>query len=159
LNKGVIAVLAGVFAVALFVAGCGSDSSTTDSTTASITKAEFVKQGNAICKEGNEKIESEFEKFGKENNLSEKKAPTEAQIEEAAEQFLIPQIRNQVEGLRALGAPSGEEEKVNALLDNAESALDEVEEDPSLLSGQKSEPFEDVNKEARAVGLTTCGEE
>jgi hypothetical protein len=158
LNKGLIAVLAGVLAVALFVAGCGSDSSTTDST-ASITKAEFVKQGNAICKEGNEKIESEFEKFAKENKLSEKKAPTEAQLEEASEEFLIPQITKQVEGLRALGAPSGEEEQVNTLLDNAEAALEEVEDDPSLLSGEKSEPFEDVNKEARAVGLTTCGEE
>jgi hypothetical protein len=145
-------------AVALIVAGCGSDNSTTD-TTASLTKAEFVKQGNAICKEGNEKIESEFEKFAKENNLSQKKAPTEAQLEEAAEEFLIPQITKQVEGLRALGAPSGEEDKVNALLDDAETALEEVEEDPTLLSGEKSEPFEDVNKEARAVGLTTCGEE
>jgi hypothetical protein len=151
-------VLVGMLVGALLVAGCGSDSSTTD-TTASITKAEFVKQGNAICKEGNEEIEGEFEKFAKENTLSEKKAPTEAQLEEAAEQFLIPAITRQVEGLRALGAPSGEEEKVNTLLDNAETALEEVEEDPSLLSGEKSEPFEDVNKEARAVGLTTCGEE
>lgn len=158
MNKGLIAVLVGMLAGALLVAGCGSDSSTGD-TTASITKAEFVKQGNAICKEGNEEIEGEFEKFAKENNLSEKKAPTEAQLEEAAEQFLIPAITRQVEGLRALGAPSGEEEKVNTLLDNAETALEEVEEDPSLLSGENSEPFEDVNKEARAVGLTTCGEE
>jgi hypothetical protein len=156
--KRFIALLAALVAVALVVAGCGSDNSTTD-TTASLTKAEFVKQGNAICKEGNEKIESEFEKFAKENNLNQKKPPTEAQIEEAAEQFLIPQIRKQVEGLRALGAPSGEEAKVNALLDDVETALEEVEEDPSLLSGEKSEPFEDVNKEARAVGLTTCGEE
>jgi hypothetical protein len=158
LNKHLIGALAGLAVLAVVVAGCGSSSDDTSST-ASLSKAEFVKQGNAICKEGNEKIESEFEKFAKENNLSKKKAPTEAQLEEAAHKFLIPTITKQVEGLRALGAPSGEEEKVNTLLDDAEEALEEVEEDPSLLSDEKNEPFEDVNKEARAVGLTTCGEE
>jgi hypothetical protein len=158
LNKHLIGALAGLAVLAVVVAGCGGSSDDTSST-ASLSKAEFVKQGNAICKEGNEKIESEFEKFAKENNLSKKKAPTEAQLEEAAHKFLIPTITKQVEGLRALGAPSGEEEKVNTLLDDAEEALEEVEEDPSLLSDEKNEPFEDVNKEARAVGLTTCGEE
>jgi hypothetical protein len=157
LNR-LIALLAALVAVALVVAGCGGGDSTTDST-ASLTKAEFLKQGNAICKEGNDEIESEFEKFAKENNLSKKKAPTEAQLEEAAEQFLIPVVSKQIDGLRALGAPSGEEEKINTLLDNAEAALEEVEEDPSLVSGESNEPFEEVNKEARAVGLTVCGEE
>jgi hypothetical protein len=161
--KRLIVPLFAVLVIGLVAAGCGSsDDSTTGSTdggetsTASLTKAEFVKQGNAICKVGNEEIDGEFEKFAEENGLNENKEPTEAQFEEAAEEFLLPTITRQVEEIRALGTPEGEGEAIEAFLDNAEAEVEKVEGDPSLLG---EDAFNAVNEEARAIGLTVCGEE
>jgi hypothetical protein len=161
-----IALLAAVAATLVVVAGCGSsdDSTTdggdTDATTASLTKAEFVEQGNAICSDGNEEIESGIEEFAEENGLSGNDQPTEAQVEELATDILIPSIAKQVEGLRNLGVPSGEEKEVEAFLDKAASAVEKVEADTSLLTDEEGgSPFASVNREAAALGLTTCGEE
>jgi hypothetical protein len=155
LNKGLLALLAGALAVALVIAGCGSNSS---STTASLSKAEFVKQGNAICKAGNEEIEEGFEEFTKENNLSKTKPPSKAIQEEAAETILIPAINNQVEEIRALGTPEGDEGEVDEILTDAEEAVEEGEEDPTSLLGAEPAKFKELNKESREYGLTVCGE-
>ncbi len=153
MNKGILTLIAAAMVIALVVAGCGSDDGTT---TASISKAQFLKEGNAICTAGNEEINSEFEKFAKENKLTQNKEPTDAQFEEAAEDFLLPSVSRQIEEVRALGAPEGEEDAVNAFLDSAEAEVEKIENDPSLISGNV---FVGVNKEAKALGLTACAEE
>jgi hypothetical protein len=156
LHTRLIGLLVGAVAIALIVAGCGSSS---DETTASISKAEFTKQGNAICKAGNKEINEGFESFAKESNLNHKE-PSEAQFEELAETVLIPSVSRQVKEVRALGAPEGEEGEVDEFLTNAEEALKEIEGEPSLISAEgKEEPFYTVNKEAATLGLTACGGE
>jgi hypothetical protein len=147
---------AAVTAIALVAVGCGSDddNGTTDST-ASLTKAEFLEQGNAICRAGNKAIDGEFEKFAEEHNLSENKPPTDAQFEEAAEEFLVPAIARQVEEVRDLGLPEGEEDTVDEFLENAEAEVEKIEDDPSALN---EDAFVAVNKEARTIGLVACSE-
>jgi hypothetical protein len=155
-----IALFASLMVVALIAVGCGSsDDSTTDST-ASLTKAEFVKQGNAICKEGNAQFDSEFEQLAEEKDLKEDQPPPQAVLDEAAETILVPGISKQIEELRALGTPEGDEGEVEDLLTNAEEALEEAEEDPSVLTeDEDAGPFVQVNQEVREYGLTVCGEE
>lgn len=158
MKKGLIAVLAGVLAVALFAVGCGSSSDTTGST-ASLTKAEFLKQGNVICAAGNKEINAGFEQFSKEKGFSKKNQPTQADFEEGAEEVVVPSVRKQIDQIRELGAPEGEEEKVEAFLDNAEAQLEKGEEDASLLADENNDLFASVKKEADAIGLTSCAEE
>jgi hypothetical protein len=146
-----IALIGAAFAIVLVAAGCGDDSSTT-----ALTKAEFVQRGNAICKAGNEEIDREFEKFAEDHKLAQNKPPTSAQLEEAAEEFLLPSVSRQIDEVRALGAPEGQEETVEAFLDNAEAEVETIEEDPGKLN---EDAFAAVNKEARALGLTACAEE
>ena len=153
-----IAVLAALGAIALIVAGCGSDSSTTDST-ATLTKAEFLKQGNAICAAGNKEINAGFEKFFEENEFSKKNQPTQADFQEGAEEVVIPSVRKQIEELEELEAPEGEEEKYEALFENAEAQLEKAEENPKLLTDENNDLFAGVNKEAKALGLGSCAEE
>jgi hypothetical protein len=158
LNKPVIGLLAALVAVAVIVAGCGSSSDTTEST-ASISKAEFLKQGNAICAAGNKEINEGFEKFAKENNLGHKE-PSEAQFEELTTTVFAPSVSKQINEVRALGAPEGEEAEVEEFLGNAQEALEELKEEPSRISAEgEEEPFFTVNKEAHAIGLTACGGE
>ena len=158
MNFRLIALIGAVVAFAALAAGCGSSSSTTDST-ASLSKAEFAKQGNAICEAGNKEINAGFEEFAKEHEFSKKNQPTQAELEEGAEEIVVPSVRGQIDQIRELGAPEGEEEKVEAFLENAEAQLEKGEEDASLLADENNELFASVNKEAKALGLTSCAEE
>jgi hypothetical protein len=159
LSKGLAASIFGVLAIALIAAGCGGGNDTT--TTASLTKAEFLKQGNQICDEGNKEINAGFEEFLKKNNLSHRQKPTQAQREEVAETVILPGVAKQVEGVKALGAPSGEEEKVDAIIEGAEEAIEEAEEDPAAFVNEEGgDPFKEVDKLTSEYGLTSCsGEE
>lgn len=156
MSKRFIALLAALAALALIVAGCGSSGSSTESTS-SLTKAEFVKKGNAICAKGSEEINEGFEEFVKENGLSKTKAPSKAVQEEAVETVLIPKVSKEIESIRALGPP---DEEAEAVLDAAEEALEKGEEDPiQFLKEESTGPFAKANKLSREYGLTKCGEE
>ncbi len=156
MSKRFVALLAALAALALIVAGCGSSGSSTESTS-SLTKAEFVKKGNAICAKGSEEVNEGFEEFVKENGLSKTKAPSKAVQEEAVEAVLIPKISKELESIRALGPP---DEEAEAVLDAAEGALEKGEEDPiQFLKEENAGPFAKANKLAREYGLTKCGEE
>jgi len=145
-------------AVILVLAGCGGGSSSTESTS-SLTKAEFVKKGNAICAKGEKEVEAGVEGFIKENNFSEKKPPTGAQMEALAEEVLLPTVRKQLDEIRALGIPSGEEQEVEAIFVAVEEGIEKTEEDPSAFAEGGSGPFVKANKLAREYGLTVCGSE
>jgi hypothetical protein len=152
--------LLAVAALAL-IAGCGggSDSSSTEATAGSLSKAEFVKQGNAICARGNKEIEEGFEEFGKEHHFSKQNEPTPAELEEAVEEVLIPKIRKEIDDIRALGAPSGEGSEVETILAAAEKGLEKGEEDPRAMIKEGEGPFKEANELSREYGLVKCGEE
>jgi hypothetical protein len=155
-----------VLAIGLVAAGCGSsDDSTTGSTdggetsTASITKPELIKQGDEICTTGNEAIEEEAEAFAEENEIDTEKATTEQQEEVVAE-VVAPQVKAQAEEISALGAPSGDEDEVEAIVTAVEDAATEAEEDPSLIvEGEGAGPFKEANELATEYGFKVCGEE
>jgi hypothetical protein len=157
-SKPFIALLAALAAISMIVAGCGGGGDSTDSTS-SLTKAAFIKQGNAICAEGNEEIEEGFEEFAEENNLPKNKQPSKAQLTEVVEEVVLPAVEDQVESIRDLGLPREGGEEADEVLKAAEAAVEEAEEDPTKLASEKGDPFAEANKLARKFGLTTCGEE
>jgi hypothetical protein len=157
-SKSLFAAFAAFAAIAMIAAGCGGGGDST-SDSSSLTKAEFLKQGNAICAKGNKEIQEGFEEFAKENGFSEKKQPTKAQLTEVVETVVLPKVRGQVEGIKALGAPSGEEAQVEAITDAAEEALEKGEEEPAAMASEKADPFAKANKKASAYGLVKCAEE
>lgn len=156
MSKALVAALAAFAAIAMIAAGCGGggDSSSESS---SLTKAEFLKQGNAVCAKGNKEIQEGFEEFEEENGLQNKQ-PTKAQLTEVIETVVLPGVRSQVEGVEALGAPSGEEAEVEAVTDAASEALEKGEEDPAALASEKADPFAEANELANEYGLVKCGE-
>jgi hypothetical protein len=153
-----LALIAALAAVALVVVGCGTTDDGTTEATASLTKAEFIKQGNAICAAGNEELDSQFEEFSEENDIGENEEPSQELQEEAAETILVPGVSTQLEELRALGTPEGDGGEADAILTGAEEALEEIEDDPSK-AFDAGTGFDQVNKESREYGLTVCGEE
>ena len=156
MNKGFLAALAVLVALAALVAGCGGGDDTTDSATATLTKTEFIKQGDAICKEANEENEAEAEEYAEENGFTLEKASKD-ELEEAVAAVLVPSLEQQAEELDALGAPEGDEDKVEEIVVALEDATGEIEEDPSLIFEGKS--LAKPNKLAKAYGFKVCGEE
>jgi len=155
LNKAFLPAIAVLVALAALVAGCGGSDDTTDETV-TLTKAEFIKQGDAICKEANEENETEAEEFAEENDFKLEKASKE-QLEEAVAEVLVPSLNKQVEELDALGAPEGDEEQVEEIIVSLEDVAAEVEDDSSLVFEEKT--LEKPSQLANAYGFEVCGEE
>jgi FtsZ-interacting cell division protein ZipA len=155
-NKGLIAAFVGVVAIAAIVAGCGGSS---DDETSSLTKTQFIAQADAICKKGNTEIESEVESFAEKNGIEENEEPSKAQQAEVSETILAPNIENQAEEIRALEAPSGDEDEVSAMLDSLEEGVEEVEANPQApFESKQPNPFGAANKLAGEYGLRVCGQ-
>jgi hypothetical protein len=164
MSKGLIAAIAGVLVVALVIAGCGgSDSDSGDNggdggdTTVALTKVEFIKQADAICEKGNKSIEDGADKFAKDNDVDTEK-PTDEQKEEVIVEVVAPEIRQQGEEISDLGAPAGDEDKVEAIVTSLEDAADELESEPANLFEGKN-PLQEASKLGQQYGFKVCGEE
>ena len=135
-----------LFALAALIAGCGGDDEGSGSGEP-LTKAEFLEQGNAICAEGNEAINAAA------GDLNQNSPPEE--IQAFASETLVPEVQNQIDGLRGLSPPEGDEATVEAILDAAQEANDQVEEDPSAITSNE-DPFNEANDLASEYGLQEC---
>jgi hypothetical protein len=136
---------------ALSAAGCGSSSKSSSknptTSTPAITKAEFLAKGNAICTNGNKRTYAAAAKLGK--------SPSKAQIIAFVESTNVPSIQSQINAIRALGAPSGDEATVTKFLDLAQSDLNKIKRNPALVAAN-TKPFANFAKIAHPYGLKAC---
>jgi hypothetical protein len=156
-------------AVALLAAGCGDDDDepTTTETTEAATgatgatgpadvspeRAALIEQADEICAEGDREIDAEADEvFG-----DSEQEPSQAEQEAFVEDTVVPNVQDQLDQLRELDPPEEDAEEFTSILDDAQAALDEVEADPSAISGGQ-DPFAEVNKRAKAFGLEDCGD-
>jgi hypothetical protein len=140
----------------LMLSGCGGgDGGTGGETTAdSPTKAQFLKKGNALCAKAFYGINQEYAEFsagGRENNA------TEAERNRVAEEIVPPALNRVVRRLRDLGAPAGDERRVDKMLTTFEEGIEVGEEDPLALRGVDGFAFEEAYEMLWAYGLTKCG--
>jgi hypothetical protein len=134
-----------VLAFGAIAAGCGDSNDDSSTSTAAISKADFQAKANQICKQGNDEVNAAGQKLG---NLNE------AQLEQFASDTIVPNIQKQVDGVKALGAPAGEEAQVNQLITTVQGDIDELKADPSKI--QDNSLFAEANKQSRALGLDEC---
>ena len=113
-----------------------------------LSKAEFVAQADEICAEGNQELETAAEDVSAE--------PTDEEIAEFADDVLVPNLQQQHDDLAALGAPEGDEDAVQAILDALQDGIDVVEDDPATLLSS-DDPLEEATDLAAAYGLAECG--
>jgi hypothetical protein len=148
-NKGIFStVLVALTALSLLVAGCGGG----EDETSSPSRKQFLKQANAICQEQTQKRNKIIQDAisGSDQNKLLPKAEREQIIVDA-----LPPYAETPEKLEALGAPEGDEEKVEAILEAMEKAAADAKANPSVaLTSTKQ--FEEANKLASGYGLTSC---
>ncbi len=154
MSKRLIVLFAGVLALAIAAAGCGSSDS--DSSAAALTKSEFIAQGDAICEKGNKAVEDGAEEFAEENGVDTEN-PTKEQQEEVIVDVVAPGIALQADEIDELGAPTGDEAKVEAIVDAVKGGAEELEDEPKLLLEEKN-PLEKGAKLAAEYGFQSCGQ-
>ncbi len=110
-----------------------------------ISKEEYVRAGNAICANGNERIAAV---------ARQPSADADADTLATFVRVFVPGIRDQLRQLRALGFPTGDRRTLESMFDDAETILRRAENDPSTIDGHA---FDDVNRRLTAYGLRVCG--
>jgi len=145
-----MAPVAGIAATAFLIfalLGCGGGD---DNSEPSLTKAAFVKQGNALCKkerkERDKVAEAAVEKY-----LAE-------ETPEAKKEAVIAVVRHYEQTtahLAELGAPEGEEKEVAQMIEAMEEGASRAKADPER-AYEEFYPFKDANKAVEEYGLTEC---
>jgi hypothetical protein len=136
---------------AVLLGGCGGGAGSTEATltTSNLTRAQYIKQANNVCKEGLHHFEKALDVLAK--NPAESKAEKEEFIVETG----LPPYRQMVDRLRALGAPAQDKAKVQAILASYYRELKAIEDDPAkAFSGDPS--FARAKKLAVSYGLDAC---
>lgn len=139
----------------LGVTGCGSASTVTTTAPAAptgnrapaITKSAFVSKANAICAKGNAANEAAGAKLGAE--------PSEVQVVAFVKNTEIPAVQAQIDAIKALGAPAGDDATVARMLALAQDGVDAVKRRPAIVT-TRADVFARFARVAHPYGLTSC---
>lgn len=135
-------------AVAAFAAGCGDEAGGEEVTvtTSSLSKAQYIKQAEKIC------VNGDLRTLGKVNELVGTN-PSPQDLEEATTTLMVPNVESQIDELESLGAPKGDEAKVETLL----TAMQEGLEGASRQSPEEFvEGFEQFDRMGADYGFSGC---
>lgn len=146
LNKKLLSIAALLTVAGLFAAGCGGDNDSSSSDPAP-TKAAYIVKADAICAAD----QSDFEAI-----VQDLPGDIEApESQTAITEEIVPLFRDQIEQLRALTPPDGDEETTAAIYDAVDEATNLVEENPSALD--QADLFDEADTLATDYGLKVCG--
>jgi hypothetical protein len=122
--------------VASVLAGCGSDSASSEP---AITRQAFVKKANAICEAS--KVRA-LEVSGGPNGLRK---------------GVIPAIETAIAEVEALPQPDGDEAQIKAAMADLQTALDQAKADKDLVAIPEMEPLmRQAAPKARSYGIDAC---
>jgi hypothetical protein len=147
-----LATATGLLGIALVMAGCGSGG---DSSTASISKAEFVKAADATCEKAENRIQADYAVFLKEHEKVT--SPTKAEYDELADKVFVSNVEEEIAELRALGIPDGDGEKVEDFIDARQESIQIAEENPKMLLTEGAKVTAKSAQIAQEYGLKSCG--
>jgi len=132
--------------------GCGGSDSE-GATTESLSKAEFIKAADAICKKSDQIQGGELKAYVKANPKAESSKAGQIKLVEAAG---LPAVRTEIEELSELGTVRGSEAEADALIKEMEKALGESEDEPEKVLKASANPFASVEQRAAKFGFKEC---
>lgn len=145
----------------LGAAGCGNDANSGEESeivveSGSLTRAEFIEKADEICKERKRQFFSEYKTLINEQDEADSSPSDEKQqLVALVDGSLVPVYEKLIEQISALGAPSGDEDKVSAFLNAVRQDLDKAVARPSE-AFESLTPFPQAVKQAKAYGLSGC---
>jgi hypothetical protein len=119
----------------------------------SLSKSEFVAKASALCAKRQKEVQAELRKIVKN---SPSKVSQEEGLRLIVEKAVGPAMEGEAEELRALGAPAGDDEKMEEIATAIEAVVEEAREDPQGVA-TNSAAFSEPQKAAREYGIASCG--
>ena len=149
-----------VVIASLFAAACGSGNDDKQ-----LSKREYIARSNAICKRTGNEAGVQFKRIV---GSDRPKRGEEQRYLSNAQRFLrqaaIPIISENLADRRALGAPEGDEEEVDAIIAAGERAItgfERIAADRSrveaLFRGRIPDPAKEFDALSRRYGIAHCG--
>jgi hypothetical protein len=132
--------------------GCGGGG---DDTSSSLTKAEYVKQADAICAERKKDWQTALTAYRKEdekkNAVGNRKVEKEL-AENVLDDSMLPALETQLESLEDLGAPEGKEKQAEKMVDSLAKWVQGIEKGgtTAVFDGGSA----DFEEEAKELGVT-----
>lgn len=143
-----------ILAIVLILAGCGGGSEDR------LTKAEYTKEANKICKTAQTKADKATAKL--ENITGED--PGDADKVAGALKEAVDIFERAQGDIEELKGPEKDDKKIDAINKESRKAIKEareitkdLKEKGDLTALGQDDPFEEYNKKATAYGLTECG--
>ena len=147
-------IVAAAAALALSLGACGDDDdggNLASNDEAVIVKADFIQAANAACEQRAEEMQKRAQQvFKKYSDQPDSPKVRRAVIEEA----IAPGFEAEIEDLRALEPPPGEEEEVEEVLTTIEEMVARTRRD---LSEGRGYPYRTTENVSAAYGLPACG--
>jgi hypothetical protein len=147
--------IAGVFLIALLVAGCGGGDDDSSAGEPSLSKEEFIAKADAVCKRGNKRVEIAFGEFLNENK--DIKRPEPSDYEGLVGDVLVPSVKQEIEEVRALDAPDGDEGEIDEMITALEEGVETAEDNPKAVTASSDAVFGIASRLAGEYGLEVCG--
>ncbi len=127
----------------MIVAGCGGGES--------LSRADYASEANVICSRAGKKVVAGL------TSQSEGGGGSEAKRYEAlSESVLLPSLETEVSELRELGAPDGEEAKIDELLAAMQRGIDAAKARQIHSLGQFGQGFVRFDELAHEYGFDSC---
>lgn len=147
----------GIAATAFLAFGCGGGGEETASGgektgAANITKAQFIKQADAICAKVRKEREAAIAAYMKDYPGGATAA--EENIDEGLKKVIAPSIQQEVEELEGLPVPAKDEAMVARMIENLVRGTEVLAEKGS--QGLQKSGIPDFEREAAAYGFKAC---
>lgn len=151
--RGTFVAVVAALALGIVVAGCGSSDSDDSSSAQALTKAEFVKRGNALCRKAeakkNVKLLAALKELG--NDVSK-----QSNQEKLVVEIALPPVAQMTKEFSELVPPAGDEEEIEKIVSAYEASVKQVEADPGSAIIGTVEPFLQPDRDAVAYGMQAC---
>jgi hypothetical protein len=133
-------------ALGLTAVACGGEDQ------APLSRAAFLKEGNAICKLRENERDAALKEASEEQEAG--KSSREAELEEFVIDVALPPIQAMTEELDDLVAPERDEKRVEVIVRGFQNGIGKLEDDPG--SAMFGTSFSEASMRAEAYGLTNC---
>lgn len=144
--------------IALALAGCGGGDDAAESTSArpTLTKVQFLEQGNQACSQGNDEIHSRYGQWEKSHTVDGKRPP-EAARDKALSEIALEVREKELQRLREIGLPREGTAVVREILAGMEEGIENGENDLSSMQASNEDyAFIKAYRKSIKYGLTVC---
>jgi hypothetical protein len=149
-----VRIYVGVIAAVLALGAIGCGSGGGGATEAALTKAQFIKRGDAICKREQEQKEEALARWRQGNKGKTLADFTLRELEGVYSTLILPHVKDASDRLAELKPPAGDEE-AEKMVQSLNNAVDAVGKNPQLAI--KGAPYAQADGLAQAYGFKACG--